>query len=383
MNKKLFFVSVCLVMFAANFANSAQGVLLSSYIDFYGLHSASQGLMSTFQSAGCVAACLCILFIAGRIKRWYILIFSAASLFLSMLLIGAKPVFFLLLSFYFIIGLGYASASNVSSSLASDLYKGSSGAMGMVHAFFGLGGLLAPLVLQAALDRISWNWVCVLDAVVIMLVLIFYLISLKSSKQVICELKDTGNKISAADVRAFFSRGRNILLLIGTFGYMAYQNGVNVWISRYTSVELGTADLGALTLSLFWVGNTIARLTVTRIKVRTELLFSAGCLISAAAFGVGLMANNSVTMLVCIIICGIASGASIPQLYHMGCTWNHESSLLPTSVLGLTMFISCMITAPVTASLTSYGLLAGMISVLVYVFIGGMGMLPLALKKQD
>ena len=370
-------------MFAANFANSAQGVLLSNYIEYYDLIPSQQGLMGMFQSIGSILICLGLVFAAGRIKRSYILLFSAAVLFAAMLVIGFKPFFFLLLFMYLVIGLGYASASNVSSSLTSEMFKGSSSAMGMLHAVFGIGGLIAPIVLNSALDKMPWNYVCFLDAAIILIVLIVYIISLNAASETIGSLKEYGNHIKTENLRKFFTERKNILLLIATFGYMAFQNGINVWIVRFSQVELEAGSLSAVILSVFWVGNTLARLIVPRLKVKTEKMFSLGCLVSAFAFGTGILLKNPVVMIVCIAVCGITSGASIPQIYHMACVWNNMNSLLPTSVCGITLFVSTLVTSPITASLTSFGLNAGMISIFIYVLIAAIVMFPLVLKNRS
>lgn len=383
MKKNLFFSAVCLVMFAGNVANSIQGILLSTYIDYYGLEAASQGLMGTVQSVGSVLVCFAVFLLSGKFKRQHGMVYSACALSVAVFMISTKPPFAMLLLFYFLIGTGYTSTSTFASSLTSELYKGNGGAMGMIHGALGIGGLVAPVLLQAVLDRTGeWRLVCLADFAIVFFVLVYYLVALHVSRDELATLNSAGanNPIVWADVKEFFCDKRNILLLLSAFGYAAFQNGVNTWTPRFANLHLDAGSMGAVMVSLFWVGTTIARLTITRIKKGTEILFSAGCLISALALGVGLLSNNAAVMLVCTIICGVSSGAAVPQLYHMGCS-NSKNSLLPSTILVLTMSTSFVMTSPLTAALTQYGIICGMAAIVVYAFIGGIAMLPLALQE--
>lgn len=389
MKKQLFFSAVCLLMFAGNVANSMQGILLSTYIDHYGLESASQGLMGTIQSIGSVLICFVVLWLAGKTKRYHVMIYSACALCIPVLLISTKPPFALLLLSYFFIGTGYTSTSTLASSLTSEIYKGNGAAMGMLHGALGIGGLVAPVLLQAVLDRTGeWRWVCMVDFAIVFAVLIYYLAALRISRDELANLKEGGsdNRIRLEDLKVFFSKKSNILLLLSALGYAGFQLGVGTWTPRFADIELNAGSMGATMVSLFWIGTTVARLTITHIKKHTEILFSLGCLISAVALGIGLLADNAVVMLICIAIAGVSSGAAVPQLYHMGCTNNSGNSLIPTTILVLTMSTSFVITSPLTAALTDYGITCGMVAIAVYAFIGGIAMLPLAIasfRKQS
>ncbi len=371
-------------MFAVNFAGSAQGVLLSSYIDFYGLRSASQGLISTAQSIGCVLICVVILVLAGRVRRHDLVLILVSACMVSMLLLGAKPAFFVLLMIYALFGVGYAGLSNVNSSLTSELFGSGPVAMGLLHAAFGLGGLAGPLLLQFLLTGagLEWNIVCICVSGAVLIILGYYAVALKFSKPMLLQLNEKQEKVTFSGIKSFLGDRRCILLLVAAFGYMAFQNGVNIWIARYTNIELGAEELGALTLSLFWVGNTVARLAVPRLRLSTETVFSAGCLLSAALFALGLLTESPVIMLICVVLCGIFSGASIPQLYSLGCKWTSQGSLIPTSIVAVTLFLSSMITAPLTAKAASFGMVYGMLTIAVYAFIGGAAMLPIEVARR-
>lgn len=382
-NKPFFFAAICLLMFAANFANSAQGVLLTDLIDHYGLVSAQQGLMSTVQSAGSMATAVFIVLLAGRMKRPLLLIISACLVAIPACLMSLSPVFPVLLLFYILFGMGHCSASSVSSSLTSGLYPGSAAAMGVTHAVFGLGGLIGPLILKALRNGgVTWNTVMLVVGIAGIVALIIYLISFFHTRTVRAGLPEQRQAVSGKDLCAFFCNKRNILLLIGVFGYSAFQNGVNVWIVRYTAIGLHADVLSAIMLSVFWASMAVARLTVPRIRLSTEVLICAGCFATAGFMAVGVAAGNAVVLLICVVLCGYTSGAAIPQFYHLGCTWNSSQNLLATAAVGIALYLSWTSTAPITAAVAGINLNGAMLLVAAYAVIGGTAMLPLCLRKH-
>lgn len=383
-HKKLFFFVVGITMFVINFANSVQGVLLSDFVSFYGLESTSKGYMGTFQSIGCILVCLFMILIAGRVKKHKLLVFSVTCVFASLLgrsfMPGSYSVF---LIFYFIFGLAYASASTISSSITAQLYKGNAVAMGLNHAFLSFGGIIGPLLLRAARKNMEWNQVCLMMAAVALAILLIYLVTTKICQDVTATLKEDNSKITGCDVKGFFGQGRNILLTISAMGYLAFQQCIIVWLPTYMSTCLGVDDLSAITLSLFWIGCLLARLLVPRIKLRTEILYTVGCLLSAALIVGGILSGNATVMMVCVILGGFASGACVPQFFLLGSMWS-KNSMLSSNVLGVAMYTSSMIASPITATATAWtgGAQNAIIATAIYVFASGVAMLPMALKKD-
>lgn len=379
--KKWLFLAICLMQFSGNFANSLQGVLLSEYIDFYRLRSAGQGSMGSAQSAGCILACVGILILAGRIKRQHLLTCSGMLLSLSVLMIGVKPVFPVLLFLYLILGVGFAAISNLTSSMSASLYPGSASAMGMAHAFFGAGGLIAPLLLRRVLQVRPWNQVALLDGMIVLAVLFFYMLTITRTKTVLRDMPESMERVSFRGIGQFFRQKRNLLLLAAVFGYQAFQNGVAVWMIRYAERELSGAVNGAVLLSVFWIGTTAARLLTTRLHVSPARLYGFGCIVSGLAVMAAVFTNSSPAMLGAMIVAGLASGACVPLGYHLVCVWNTGNSLLPTSICSFAMFISMLVTSPVTAAVAANGVKYGMLAVSLYVLAGGCILLPLIFSK--
>ncbi len=381
MEKRRFFVSLCLLQFAGNFANSLQGVLLSSYIEEYGLQSTTQGMMGTFASVGCFFSAFLVLLLAGKIKRQHFVIFSGVFMSAALLFISSKPQFIVFLILHFLIGVGYASNSNLCSSLVNSLTGNSGKAMGILHAAFGLGGLLAPIILNACLESISWNFAAFVDGIVVAAIYINYVFTLKASRNITATLAEKRENITSEDVKKYFSNKKNAFLLLGTFGYQGFQYGIAVWIARYSDMNLSVAGYGALILSSFWIGTAAARIIVPNIKLPTETLFSFGCFVSAATLLLGVAAGQTWLMFICIILSGFASGASVPQTYQLGAVWNEGRSLLSGSTSSLVMYSAQAITAPITAYCATDDITGGLTAIIIYALIGGFAMLPPALRE--
>ena len=382
-SKKIYYFSaVCLLMFACNAANSLQGILLSDYIDHYKLVSTSQGLMGMFLSIGSVLICLAALIIAGRIRSSSFLIYSIMALCIPIGLFTLKPPFFLFLMLYFVIGTGYASISNFSTSLTSELFPGNSFAIGILHGVLGLGGLVAPLVLQQFRSRLAWNMVCAADAAILLFIAVYYLTAWRISKPMLQETESVKarEKIRAKDLAGFLRRPCNILLLLSTIGYASFQFGISTWIVRYAGIELNAAKTGALMLSMFWVGTAAARLTVTRLKIRPVVTVGVGCLFAGLCLLFGILFHSAGVMVACLLLCGFSSGSTVPMLYHQGCQWHSGNSLLPTSIVALSMFIASMIASPLTATVAAAGLSRAMICVSVYGVISGLALFPVIFR---
>ena len=377
-----YFSAICLLMFADNVANSLQGILLSDYIDHYSLISTSQGMMSMFQSIGSVLICLAALIIAGRIRSSSFLIYSISALCIPVALITLKPPFFVLLVLYFFIGSGYISVSNFSTSLTSELYPGNSFAVGILHGVLGLGGLAAPLMLRQFRNRLSWNMVCAADAAILFAIAAYYLTARRICRPMLQEVESVkvGEKIKVKDVRSFLSHPCNLLLMISSIGYAGFQFGITTWIVRYAEKELHAASAGALMMSMFWVGTAVARLTITRLKIRPVITMGIGCLMAGVLVIFGVTCHSARVMVPLMLISGLCSGAAVPLFYYQGCQWYSGNSLLPTSILALSMCVAAMVFAPVTATVAAAGLSKGMICIAVYTVIGGLVMFPVIFR---
>jgi len=384
MKRGFLFTGLCLLMFTANLINAAQGVLLSDLIGYYELESVSQGLMSTFQGLGSVCSILLILLLAGKVQRHVLLRASGVLLAFSLLFAAFRLPYFLVVAGFFLFGIGMASTSNLTSALSASLYPAAPSKMGLLHAALGAGGLLGPLVFQSMKRAApeNWNLVFLFCCALGLVVLGLYLLFSRNAAQAAPALQAGRDAIHGPDLRRFFSKRQNLLLLLATVLYAAFQNGVNVWITRYMEVELSGFALAALTLSLFWCGIAAARLIIPRLPVAAEKLLFYGCILSALLLGAGMLLGDPLLMTILTAVSGFVSGAAIPQFYYLSTERNREKTLLASTAVSLAIFFGQMAGAPLTALFADLGLPFALLSISGYALFAALALLPLILERK-
>ena len=95
-----------------------------------------------------------------------------------------------------------------------------------------------------------------------------------------------------------------LLILLAVLLYAYYLGGVTVWSERFIDVELNNAQMGALTLSLFWLGMTVCRLTAPFIKVSPVRYVQATGILSAVILVPGILCGNAYLMCAAAVVTG-------------------------------------------------------------------------------
>ena len=380
-NRLYLFSTLALCEFGGNFINSLQGVLLTDFINFYHLESVSQGLAGTFQSVGGLIACLSILFLAGRVKKQYGLLFAGCCMVAGPVLIGLKPSFAIFLMCYTLMGIGYGSWGAFGTSMVSSLYNNDPKYTGITKAMFGLAGLIAPIVLRFFRGHLEWNQVAIVDGCLFGFVLMLYVIALLVTRKYNLIEEEKGQTLDLGYAKHFFAQRRNVLLLISIFAYQSFQSCLAAWMIRYSEFTLNSAQAGTLMLSTFWIGISVARLTLPRMKISPAKVLAYGCLITTGAMLIGIACRSIPIWFVCIAIAGFSSGASIPFTFHLCVKWN-PGSLIPSTFISVTLSSGPMITAPITAAFASANLSSGLLVITAYALLSGASMIPVVIEER-
>ena len=381
----LYFAAMCCLQFLTQFSNTSQGTFLSDHIAFYSLMDATQGLISTAQSIGGVIAVLSLIFLSGRVRNDRLLLLAGIELSCSLLLMGLRPPFPVFLLLYALLGIGFGTVSAVTSAQVALLFPGSGAKMGVLHALFGVGGLMGPFVFSTLRDRggVPWYRICALIGCLALLITCFYALMQRRARDLLQTATSAQHVLHKSDFAAFFSDRRNLLLTVAIAGYAAFQNGCNIWIVRYFSNGLSAVAIAAYMLSVFWIGNTAARLIVPRIQLPVPRLLALGSVLGPLSLGAGVLLHSPAVMVGCVFLAGFFTGASVPLFYHLGCEWNPSRTLLSSSMTSATMYLSWTVTAPVTAVLTSAGKwTGGMLLVACYGLLGAALFLVPAGQKE-
>lgn len=376
---------VFIVYFVMSLCNTIQGTLLTDLINFYHLQGAMQGMLGTFQSIGSLISLIIAIFMVGRIKKPVVLIIVIIIFMISMA-VGATqaawPVFLLI---YLIFGIAKGLDDTTASSMIADLHDGrkAAGKIGFLHGVFGIGGLLAPiLIIQLISMGIAWNGVYMVFSIIAVLSLAIYLYTYFKSRKAV-EFRFNGRQsITLSDIKSLFSDRRNWLLCISTFSFAVYQIGYYLWISRYVGVNLNNPAMGAVALALFWIGTAVSRIFVPHLKSPAVKIIILGNILAAAVALIGLWSVSIPIILVCSFFAGLTNGATNSMLLYIGCSWLRENTTLVTTVLFFVFYIGQAVCPPAVGAISASAGLAWGISIsALFAILSALSMLPLRKEK--
>lgn len=378
--------TIFLLSFVCSVGMSTQGFMLSSFIDHYALAAASQGLVSSFSSFGCLIAMACAGFFIGRVKKTSMSLVCICAFAVAFLLISFAPPFAVLLSSYLLFGLSLAMLDATNNSLIADLHAGenSSRYLNAMHGVFGVGGLLSPLLFAALMAMgLSWNGVFRILFVFVLIVLAFYVFVSRKTANALPAQPAGIRKLRASDYWTFIKTKTNILLLLCCAFFAVHQLGFSLWIKRYVTDYLSGGELGTLCLSLFWVGTAACRLLLSRLRFAPQKLILVGMLLAALFVVLGVLSGSAVVMVVFAFLIGFANGATLPMLIYLGCRWN-TNTMLTTSLLMLFFNVAAMLCAPLVGAIVAgSGITAGMMVFAVTAVLSALCIAPILKTSPD
>ena len=357
-SKQIYSACIYCSFFVIAMVNAMPGIMLTSFIDQYALLSSAQGAPGAALSFGQALALIFLFWQAGRISKSVIVTFSFAVIVVLLFTISVIPPYTVLVLLFCLLGTVFGAISSTASSLIADLYTGAgtSKYMSRLHGIFGLGGLVTPIIFMRLFTAgLHWNIAVRIVTAMIAVLLIIYLVFTGYSLKSVDLPKSSNLKIKLEDFKRFFKRGTNALLIFSMFFYAAHQSVIAVWIIRYVSVFLGDISLGALSLSLFWGGITVSRLfTHKLLPVSPVKIVLCGNLVSTIVLLAGVFSGSAIVMAACVFIVGLLNGTSIPVLLATGCADNDGNTILPTSLLNLSMFVALVACPLVVGALVEY-----------------------------
>lgn len=261
-------------------------------------------------------------------------------------------------------GLGAGVLDGGSNGLFLDLFRSGRGrAMNLLHLFFSIGALSAPLVVGALVDEgVAWQSVMVGTGLALAIIAVgFLVIAMPSGRHArAAAASESGSGAGAAGVTG--TRGRIalplVLLAVGILTYVASEVGVSNWLVRF--LEPAPLSTATLALSLFWAGLAVGRLISSAIADRFDhVRFTAVCAVAASVALVGAIFVPSLPISIALFaIVGIAEGPIFPMILAIGGERYADRSaavsglLTGSGVVGGTVYPPLMGLLSVTVGLT-------------------------------
>ena len=205
---------------------------------------------------------------------------------------------------FVLVGFGAGSVDvGANTLLIWELGDGVGRAMNILHLFFGLGALSAPLVVYLGLEFASYlaSVLCVFFGVVV-------LIAPAPSSPTVVREEHTET-----------TRSLLIVLSVFFFLYVGLEAGFAGWVHTYAE-EIEFSDLAATWLTTaFWIGFTAGRVASSAFgqRVRPKSLLAASCGLSVAA-AVVLVVGDGTTIAVWLgaVLMGVATAPQFPAMFN-------------------------------------------------------------------
>jgi fucose permease len=214
-------------------------------------------------------------------------------------------------------GLGAGCLDGGSNGLVLDVYREGRGrAMNLLHVWFSVGALLAPLAIGRAVEAgVTWEAIMLMSAVPLAaLALAYALVPMPSGRRQ--RFAPTSAAGPAGSARLL--SGPITLLGVAIACYVAAEIGVSNWLVRFLEpAPLATATLA---LSLMWAGATVGRLLSSAIADRFDhLRFTQVCIVlMGLAIGAAVAAPTLPLSIALFTLAGVASGPVFPMIIALG-----------------------------------------------------------------
>ncbi len=260
--------------------------------------------------------------VTERLGRRTVLAVAAALHGIALATLGVAPTWTIFLVAAVPAGLGSGALDGGVNGLFLDLYRTGRGqALNLLHLFFSLGALSAPLTVGRLVDGgVPWGAILFGSGVAALPVaFLFAVVAMPGGRHV----RTAREPAAAPDHgRAGSIHGRLsaplVLLGVAIAAYVGSEVGVSNWLVRFLEpVPLGEATTA---LALFWGGLTVGRLVSARIADRVDhLQFTT---VSVAAMSVALLGAilvPSVPLSIALFtLTGFASGPIFPMIIAIG-----------------------------------------------------------------
>ena len=271
--------AILVTAFLYAFVNSISSVLLNEVVAAFSLTGAAQGLLSSMLSVGYMLALLVNPLFQGRTEKLFMLLLSGLLQVAMLLLSGSASSFAVFLTAIVLLGVGCGWLDGYINSCMIDFHPHDSPKyLSLLHGLFGVGSLLAPLLMQALLLGISWRGVFFVIAAMTAGAMLCVALARRGAKGLDSRQQAREERLSLQQFGGYLRKKRNLLLLACGAMCAMVQTGLTCWIVRYMLLVHNNDALGATCLTVYWVAATVNRFLAPHLRVRPLLLICFGLL---------------------------------------------------------------------------------------------------------
>jgi len=340
---------VSLFVFALLWALPA--VLINEIIEEFELTGAGQGLMGSLLNTGLLLSLIIIPMFQGRAQKIKVIIFACLYQAVMLSVIGFSPVVLLFGAATVLLGFGGGFTDVYCNSVIVDVRKADAPKyLGYLHGLFGVGSLIAPLLIFWLLQSTDWRGVSFVLVAVLLLTALFVFLLVRRSTKSGATTEIIEKTLNKADIFDYIRKKRTIILILTSILLTLALSGVISWIVRYMTVRHDSAGLGAIALSVYWLCATFNRFFFSQFIKRAPMRFLAlGAVFFGISIIVGVLLGNAIVMCIMAGAAGLFSGHFVPVLISE-CAIGYEGKTTFTTsfimiIMGATRIVTPLIMA--------------------------------------
>ncbi len=304
--------------------SGAWGVLLPSVSDFYHVDKAVVGSLFFASATGYFLSALCSGPLVQKLgQRWYLIIGTTAFLFGCLVLV-AKPPFLLMFVTRVLMGIGVAVIESGLNMFIAALPNNTS-RLNYLHAFFGVGALIGPVVASGLLS-IYWDWssIFLIWAAVTLLLLVGFILFFQqqpaqASVQESGEEKSESQEPERAANNGLLAALKLPIVWLATlylFVYCGVETNLGNWGYSFLLENRHEQELLAgWIVSGYWMGLTLGRFTFNDVAKRLRISTSGMMYYAIGGTLLGLLILMVLPGIVADVLGFVLIGFSLGPIY--------------------------------------------------------------------
>lgn len=250
------------------FPDAVLGVAWPSIRTTFGLPQAGLGYILFASGTGYCFSGLISGKIIGHLGVGRLLVMSTAFVTTGLLGYSLAPVFPVFLMLAVLIGLGSGAIDSALNFYAAENFT--EAVMNRLHAFFGIGALVGPLIMGAVLDRnLSWRWGYVIVGLILLAMTIIFVFSRHLWTYGTHVHADSPHAVKATPVREILRSPLVWLNVVIFFFCTGVEFSAGQWAFTMMRERFGQPDsIASLWAGLYWGALALGRLTLGMVSAR-------------------------------------------------------------------------------------------------------------------
>jgi fucose permease len=251
------------ILIGAN--DAALGILLPSFQAFYDIDKSAVGLMFAASVSGYLLSAFGSGLLVERLGMRAYMLLGCASFAFGALLFGMALPFPVLVTGAIFVGFGIAVIDAGLNAYIAGL-PNSTAALNYLHAFFGIGALLGPLLATGVLELgWAWYWIYYLWVAFALLLFVGFAFAFKAARTARSTREEGGGNVMRAMLRLRVVWVAAAFLFV----YVGLEVSLGIWAYSFLVEERrDPTGFSGVAVSGYWLGLTVGRLVMGRLGAK-------------------------------------------------------------------------------------------------------------------